>query len=245
MLFGKDLYLSNDQQIEFTEEMIHPEPEVNYLRDVIQVFNEKINEVNDQLLYYVYRRIYNKEDEQLFLESGVSYDLLVLLSGKVGQEYYKTRGHFHVNKPNMPDAYPEFYEVLSGEAILMLQKNSRSGEVEEIMAVEAQTNDIVYIPPGYGHVIINSTDQPLVVGSLLASKLKYVTEPFIVKNGAAFYYIEMESGRADFIKNPNYHNSVGLQVLAAPNMMIPFELDEEKNLYDNYVHNPEKFSILK
>ncbi|WP_227761786.1 glucose-6-phosphate isomerase family protein [Zhaonella formicivorans] len=245
MLAGKDFELEPSGLLKFADHVVHPEPEIRLLEDARNVFMKKTAEPGDKPLYYMYRGVHYEGDAQLFADNGIRHDLTVILPGKIDREYNKTIGHFHPAKPNSSETYPEYYEVLHGEALYVLQKNSRSGEVEEIMAVEAKKGDKVFIPSGYGHVTINPGEMPLVMANLIESTFKSLYEPFAAKKGAAYYYVETDNGRGDFVKNQNYHNSVGLKIMAAPNLPQPVNLNKEKTLYENFILEPQLFDILK
>ncbi|MBC7335531.1 MAG: hypothetical protein H5U01_04570, partial [Clostridia bacterium] len=131
------------------------------------------------------------------------------------------------------------------EAFYLLQKNSRSGDVEEIIAVEAKKGDKVYVPPNYGHVTVNPGEDFLVMANLVAADFPSLYEPFRNKRGAAYYCIEDENGRTEFIRNPNYHNSVGLKLVPAPNLSQPTEVVKNKTLYQAFLDHPEAFKFLR
>lgn len=245
MLIGIDLDLAPDGKLIFAENIQHPEPDTRYYGDAKKVYMDPTDDPEDKPLYYMYRGVYRQGDQEIFAQRGIRYDLTVILPGKIGQEYHKTVGHFHPNKPNNSESYAEYYEVLAGEALYILQKNSRSGEVEEIMAIEAKKGDKVFIPPNYGHVTINPGDTPLVMANLIDDSFKSLYEPIEAKKGVAYYFVETETGRGDFVKNPNYHNSVGLKIMAAPSLEQPIPLNMEKTLYENFIADPEPFALLK
>jgi glucose-6-phosphate isomerase len=243
---GNEFKLHDDGTLQFISELTtHPEPDIRCYEDAAHVFMNQIDLPGDTPLYYMYRNSALTKHEELFQQAGIRYDLTVILPKKIGQEFNKTIGHFHPNKPNSSESYPEYYEVLAGEALYILQKNSRSGDVEEIMAVEAKVGDKVYIPPSFGHVTINPSNQPLVMANLIESTFNSIYESFAQKKGAAYYFVETENGKCDFIKNPHYHNSVGLKITAAPNLTQPIQLVKDKTLYEHFIDNPRDFDLLK
>lgn len=241
---GKDFQVAEDGTLHFQENIKAPEPDIRRLKDALEVLYEK-SEPSDKALYYMYRGVCFKEDEHIFLENDIRYDITVLVPGIIGKEYIKTVGHFHPNKPGSQETYTEYYEVLSGEAIYLLQKNNPDGEVEEVIAVEAQEGDKVYIPPGYGHVTINPGKDFLIMANLIERNFKSIYAPLRKKKGAAYYYICVKDGKNDWVKNINYENSVALKVKAAPNFQKPVEKIKELGLYDAFVKHPEHFKILK
>lgn len=244
MIVEKDFQVTKDGTLHFQENIIAPEPDIRRVQDAIDVLYEK-SEPSDQALYYMYRGVCFQEDENTFIENDIRYDITVLVPGIIGKEYIKTVGHFHPNKTGSQETFTEYYEVLSGEAIYLMQKNNPEGEVEEIVAVEAQEGDKVYIPSGYGHVTINPGKDYLVMANLVERNFKSIYTPFRKKGGAAYYYICVKDGKNDWVKNPNYKNSVALKVKAAPNLGQPVEKVKKLGLYKAFVNHPEYFKILK
>ncbi|MBZ4687370.1 MAG: glucose-6-phosphate isomerase, archaeal [Clostridia bacterium] len=244
MLPGKEYCVSEKGSLKFSEGIIAPEPDICRIKDALGVLYEKV-EPSDEPLYYTYKGVYKKEDIFIFAENNLRYDITVLPPGKIGREYIKTLGHFHPKKNNGTDTYSEYYQVLLGEALFLLQKNNLSGEVEEITVVEAKKGDKVFIPPDYGHLAINPSEDFLVLANLASTESEEIFEPFQLKHGAAFYYIEGENGKGDWVKNPNYKTSVGLKMKGAPNLEQPVQMVREKGLYESFLEKPQEFNMLK
>ena len=243
MIFGTDIILADKGTLAFSEGIISPaNPEIRSLKDALPAYYYR-TEPNEDILYYRYKNVYFQQDEEVFKEYNLRYDITVLLPGKIGKEFMKTVGHFHPLKNTGKETYSEYCEVLSGEAIFLLQKNGRNNEVEEVIAIEAKTGDKVYIPSNYGHVTINPGDSSLVVAGLAATNIDSSPEPFIEKLGAAYFYLETEDGKGDWVKNPEYKNSVGLKIKAAPNVEQPYDIND-KPIYKAFIDDPQCFATL-
>jgi glucose-6-phosphate isomerase len=65
--------------------------------------------------------------------------------GKVGDEYYMTRGHIHANIDR-----PELYFGLKGEGLMLME--SPDGETR---VVEIRANTVCYVPPRWIHRSVN------------------------------------------------------------------------------------------
>ncbi len=85
----------------------------------------------------------------------------VLAPGRIGDEPFHTRGHFHAD----PDG-PEFLTVLTGEG--RVEMGPRRGPVER---VSVTTGDCVLVPTGYAHRLLNLGSGPLVFISVAAEGL--------------------------------------------------------------------------
>lgn len=134
--------------------------------------------------------------------------------GKVGREYIKTYGHYHVGDID------ETYWVIYGEGITIAQRRvtganggSTDGEIDEVRIVRVKTGDAVYMPSGWAHAAINigktffvtADDSPVnfedVDPSSLPGHADY--EPIKKMRGMAYYIVE-ENGQPALVKNPLY-----------------------------------------
>ena len=89
---------------------------------------------------------YRKEGSDLF------FGTTVMSPGKVGGEFFMTRGHFHRRRDR-----GEAYYTQSGEGILLLQ--SRAGESR---TVDMKPGVCAFIPPDWAHRSINTGSEKLV-----------------------------------------------------------------------------------
>ncbi len=83
--------------------------------------------------------------------------------GTVSGEYIKTYGHYHVGDLD------ETYWILLGQGIAILQKlaTDASGQmipdiVEDLKIIPVAAGDSVYMPPSYGHLVVNTGSTYLV-----------------------------------------------------------------------------------
>lgn len=240
--------MGKDGLLEFSEDIIAPKaPDVRRLKDAVDVLYEKTTENGEKPLYYMYRGVSFKKDLEVFKKNNIRYDITVILPGKIGKEYIKTVGHFHPLKQNSTETYTEYYEVIDGDAIYLLQKNNEKGEAIEVVAVKAKKGEKVYIPSGYGHITINPGGKPLVMANIVESNFSSIYEPFKKKHGAAYYYIEEAENKRGgvFIKNKNYAEEVELKVIEAKKLKQQIKDLEANSIYEAFLKNPGAFSILK
>ena len=134
--------------------------------------------------------------------------------GKVGGEYIKTYGHYHVGDLD------ETYWIVWGEGIALLQKRAVDSmgkpiddEIEDFKAIKVKAGDKVYMPKDYGHLLVNigSTyfitmdDSPVYFEEVdpisLPGHADY--EPIKKLQGFAYYVIE-ENRQPKLIMNPRY-----------------------------------------
>ena len=133
-------------------------------------------------------------------------------TGTVGGEYIKTYGHYHLGNLD------ETYECIAGEGIALLQKMvvengaTVSDRIEEFRAVRIKAGDSVYMPPGYGHLVVNigkqwlvTSDNSPVAGPDDSASMPGHADYEVVKQmqGFAFYVVERD-GVPALVKNPRY-----------------------------------------
>lgn len=89
-------------------------------------------------------------------ESGpgaLHYAIARLMPGRIGQEYFLTKGHFHAWR-----AAAEYYIGLSGHGLMLLENE----EGTDSYTVPLRPNAAVYVPGHTAHRTINTGDEPLV-----------------------------------------------------------------------------------
>jgi len=84
--------------------------------------------------------------------SDLSFGTTVMAPGRIGDEYFFTRGHFHAR----PDR-GEVYHTQAGEGVLLLR--DRKGACR---ALEMLPGQCAHIPPGWAHRSVNTGALPLV-----------------------------------------------------------------------------------
>lgn len=134
--------------------------------------------------------------------------------GTISDEYIKTYGHYHVGKLD------ETYWIIFGEGVALLQKLATDDKghmipdvVEEFKAVKVKQGDSIYMPPRYGHLVVNvgatyfatADDSPVYFDDPdpagLPGHADY--EPVKKMQGFAYYVVEHE-GKPALKKNPKY-----------------------------------------
>ena len=133
-------------------------------------------------------------------------NITVWESGRVGGEYIKTFGHYHVSD------FIETYEIVFGEGIVMLQSPVVENKVEWVKAIFVKVGNSVQIPKRAGHLMVNTgaswlvtIDDSPVEGMDQAWPKHADYEPVRRMHGFAYYIVE-KGGRPEFVKNPNYKN---------------------------------------
>lgn len=133
-------------------------------------------------------------------------------SGTVGGEYIKTYGHYHVGNLD------ETYRVLHGEGIALLQKMvvengvPQPNKIEEFKAVQVKAGDSIYMPSGYGHLVVNRgaewlvamDDSPVEGAGDSASMPGHADYETVKKMRGFAYYVIEKNGAPALVRNTLY-----------------------------------------
>lgn len=184
-------------------------PDIRHIDDMRDVMFDKnfAKNAENADLYFMYRGIEKTGD--------IRYDITVISAKMLGNEFNKTKGHYHIG------AYPEIYTVLEGSAIYLMQKTEgNTNIISDVYAVKANKGDVVIIPPFYGHVTINpSENQELKMANWLCDKCKSNYSSFVQLQGACYYYTQN-----GWIKNENYKSIPELR-FEEPTKEVPQNLE--------------------
>ena len=126
------------------------------------------------------------------LSDSIRYDIIVLPSQMLGQEFARTKGNRNSNN------FPELYTILKGQAIFLMQKSNK-GIIEDVVAVKAKKGEFVIIPARYAVITINPSKKELKFGNWVSEKNKNIYKELEKTNGACYFYTTN-----GWIKNKNY-----------------------------------------
>lgn len=132
------------------------------------------------------------------IEGENGENILVISAGKNGPEFNKTLGYFHT----FPGV--EIYHCLYGQGVILIQRNDGGNEAKEIRVLALRPGAIVEVPSGYGHTVVNTGKNFLVVANNAPQNNK-LHDSELVKDKKGFaYYIVDKKGNISFEPNPNY-----------------------------------------
>jgi len=125
-------------------------------------------------------------------EGQVAYSTTVIEPGRVGNEYFMTKGHYHAKGDR-----GELYYCLKGEGLLLTQ--TETGEVHA-EAMRAGTG--AYVTPYWGHRTVNTGAEPFVFLAVYPADAGYDYQA-IAEKGFASLVVEKE-GKAVLADNPKW-----------------------------------------
>lgn len=107
---------------------------------------EEMIKNGDPLVYEFYEMGAPEKDSDLAFGASITYP------GKVGNEYFMTKGHFHTVLETA-----EVYYCLSGEGYMLLESPEGDWSAQPL-----KPGVMVYVPPRYAHRSINTGSVPMV-----------------------------------------------------------------------------------
>jgi glucose-6-phosphate isomerase len=129
-----------------------------YLKDLPNIFGdeEAFSKIDEDALIYEVQAILPVDEG---LEGGLFYGKTIVHPGKVGDEYYMTKGHFH-----QKIGRAEFYWGIDGEGMLLLMDQDRNTWAEKMIP-----GSLHYIDGFIAHLTVNTGVKPLSFGACWSS----------------------------------------------------------------------------
>lgn len=149
---------------------------------------EAMLEQGDPVLYEVYE--IKRPDSSGDLAHGIS----IVHPGKVGDEYFMTKGHFHTVLDTA-----EVYYCLKGAGVMVMETPEGDCVVEEL-----QPGCVLYVPPRWGHRSVNTAPRQDLVTFFVYPGNAGHDYGTIEQQGFRKLVIERD-GRAQVIDNPRWH----------------------------------------
>jgi glucose-6-phosphate isomerase len=148
---------------------------------------EKAVQAGDPLIYEFYELGAPETPGDLAFGSSITYP------GKVGNEYYMTKGHFHTILETA-----EVYYTLSGEGFMLLENPEGDTSLQPLSPGNA-----LYVPPRYAHRTINTGEVPLVTFFVFRGDAGH-NYGAIETKGYRKLVVEGPEGKPKMIDNPKW-----------------------------------------
>lgn len=123
----------------------------------------------------------------------LAFGTSICYPGKVGKEYFMTKGHFHTILDTS-----EVYYTLSGQGYMLTE--SPEGDVA---AHQLEPGKAVYVPKRYAHRSVNTGDTPLITFFAFRGDAGHDYGTIETK-GYRKLIVEGEDGRPKIIDNPKW-----------------------------------------
>jgi len=128
--------------------------EEKYLKDLPDIFGDEdsFSKIDGDTIIYEVQAILPVDEG---LEGGLFYGKTIIHPGKVGDEYYMTKGHFHQKIDRA-----EFYWGIEGEGMLLLMDQERKTWAERMYP-----GSLHYIDRSIAHRTVNTGSTKLSFGA--------------------------------------------------------------------------------
>ncbi len=149
-----------------------------------KAYNELLKD--DPVVYEVYAVEQEEKDGDL------NFATTVLYPGKVGKEFFFTKGHFHSKADRA-----EIYYGIKGKGGMLLQ--TIEGKVEWI---PMGPGTVVYVPPYWAHRTVNTGDEPFIFLAVYPADAGHEYGSIAEKGFAKL--VVGEGGQVKLIDNPHW-----------------------------------------
>ena len=232
-------------QLNFAKDSTQPKCAIRSIKEMQEVLMDA-GLILPQELYYMYRDVHLLKDEGLLKKYNLRYDVTVIKPDRLGKELMKTAGHYH------PGSFGELYEVVFGKAFCMLQKPNKHDFhiIEDVILVEASAGEKIVIPPGYGHILINSGPEALVTSNWVSSRFASEYNLYKEAGGAAYFVVMGGVNNLEYLKNDFFKQLAPVRFAKPAAILDKFGLKDGAPIYpiiDNnaarldFLNNPEKY----
>lgn len=201
------------------------------------------------VIYWMYRDTGMPEDAALGEAHDLRYDLSAFRGVTLGPEFMKTSGHYHPLIPGRDVEFPEVYEVLYGEALYVMQKvddysaSPEEVEVEDVIMVRVSAGQKVIMPPGYGHVTVNTLDRPLLMANWVSDRFSSFYGSVAEARGFSWYVVS-DGGTPSYLENKSYARGVPAVRWAEVREVPELGLTWDVPMYRACAEAPGKFAFL-
>ncbi|WP_445734903.1 glucose-6-phosphate isomerase family protein [Mariniflexile sp.] len=150
------------------------------IKDILGIFQDEkaFSNMSQEKLVYTVQAWLPVAEGTL---GGLFFGASTIYPGKVGNEYFMTKGHFHLNSDRA-----EFYWGIKGKGMLILMDRDRNTWAEEVYP-----GSLHYIDSEIGHRLANTGDENLIVGACWPSDAGHNYEE-IAKNGFSARLFEVD-----------------------------------------------------
>lgn len=202
-----------------------------------------------ETVYTQYKNIRRKQDDQMFNNTDLHYDVVMLPSGLMGVEFI--RSHIYHKKPAEDGAVQlsEIVETLSGRLTVLLQRNEPKDhewdmgtKVSEGLVIKLRPGEKFAIPRGYYYTFINTKVKPVVFSRFYVDDCHCDYNEFQKEQGLAYFAIR-KNAKQEFVLNPRYRDIPAVKQIQSCEEIsgmdeIADNIDMSQPLYLQLVNNP-------
>lgn len=212
---GLKVLLKDDNTLEFDDGVEVEKVSARKFIDLKPVVADENVQLSDDPAYLMYRNVHLSNDEEVLRSNNLRFDLTVIPSAMIGNEFVKTSGHYHPKKVGTDAVYPELYYVAAGQATYLMQKKSKNDSIGDVIVCRVQAGQAIVMPPGYGHVTINESDQTLVMANWVSDSFQSIYDNYEILHGGCYYILKRDD-ESIIQKNERYVASEYTEYVSNP-----------------------------
>jgi glucose-6-phosphate isomerase len=145
-----------------------------------------LKETGDVLVYEVYEKKIPHRDGELQFCTSITHP------GKIGGEYFMTKGHFHARRDTA-----EIYYCLRGKGYMLMELETGEHVLEEMSPGRA-----VYVPAYYAHRTINTGNELLISLAIYPGDAGH--DYGSIETSGFKHLVVERKGKPQVIENPEY-----------------------------------------
>ncbi len=203
---GFSVWLSvHELGFEYGPGVFGPAPEFRRLQEIRASLLDPDCEGPDPV-YGIAMDIGRAEDRADIVNRMLLFGAVVYAAGKLGKEPVRSQGHVHKRAPHSGWSPPELFEIWEGRAIVYAQEFT-ADDPGRCIAVTAETGEIIVVPPGWAHAVINADSQRrLAFGAWCDRQYGFVYDGIRAHGGLAHFPL-LDNGEISWSANPRYSKS--------------------------------------
>jgi len=167
----------------------HVERYLSKIKDMfldVEAADAFIKENGDIKVYEVYEKVIPQRDGEIQFCSSITHP------GKIGGEYFMTKGHFHARRDTA-----EIYYCLRGRGYMMMELENGDYEMGEMYPGRT-----VYVPAYYAHRSINTGDEPLISLAVYPGDAGH--DYGSIETSGFKHLVVEKNGKPEVITNPRF-----------------------------------------
>lgn len=216
-------------------------PEQRHLDDIRASLKDPQCDGPDPL-YVIAMDVGREADAAVLKQRMLLYGVVAYAKGRMGMEPVRSQGHVHAVAPHCGWSTPELVEMWEGKAVIYLQQKV-ADDAGRCMVIEARSGEVVVIPPGWAHSIINADpEREMVFGAFCDREYAFIYDDIRKRGGLAWFAEYGVGDRLEWNPNPAYTDSA-LEFRTA-RTYPEFHLDPARPIYEQFTNDPERFQWI-
>lgn len=235
---GLDIRFSSDSlDFSYGADVFGPAPESRKLRDIRKSLLDPKCDGPDPV-YNIAMDVGRHEHAAALREKFLLFGLVVYAKGKLGNEPVRSQGHVHAVSSHSGWSAPELFEFWHGRAIVYGQE-SATDDPGRCFAIEAGPGDVVVIPPGWAHFVVNSDPESFMsFGAWCDREYGFVYDAVRARGGLAWFPTLTANNSLAWQRNPRYSHT-GPQLTQRPARNYPeLGLLAGVPIYEQFARDP-------